>query len=104
MSYSRWINSCWYTYWCTSDATKKEDEIFSVTSEYNFTYKEIKENINNFKVLKKHFSGIYTQEEYKELKSYMFEFIKDVEDEYITTREKINNGEITLEDGFISDL
>ena len=49
MSYSRWTNSEFYTFWSGSGATKKEDEefccMFSLDSAPHFCYSEVKEMI-----------------------------------------------------------
>ena len=46
MSYSRWVNSCFYTYWCSSKAERKEDELFAchvdLESQVMITYEECK--------------------------------------------------------------
>ena len=51
MSYSRWTNSEFYTFWSGSGATKKEDEefccMFSLDSAPHFCYSEVKEMIKN---------------------------------------------------------
>ena len=49
MSYSRWINSQFYTYWCSSKVYDKHDELFachaSLDGQHMFTYTECKEFI-----------------------------------------------------------
>jgi hypothetical protein len=51
MTYSRWINSAWYTYWLADEATKdlgKEDQILCTQElgrDLRFTYRELKEDI-----------------------------------------------------------
>ena len=51
MSYSRWTNSEFYTFWSGSGATKKEDEefccMFSLDSAPHFCYSEVKDMIKN---------------------------------------------------------
>ena len=51
MSYSRWVDSKFYTYWCISDAKNKNDEMFIVHSclkvYQKFTYVECKELIES---------------------------------------------------------
>lgn len=81
MSYSRWSNSTWYTFWCSSDAENMEDEIFEVCGVQNFTYhlliKDINWCLNEIKILTE-----CTDEELEELRGYMIRFIKDVDEEY----------------------
>ena len=49
MSYSRWTNSEFYTFWSGSGAAKKEDEefccMFSLDSAPHFSYNEVKDMI-----------------------------------------------------------
>jgi hypothetical protein len=106
MSYSRWSNSVWYTYWCSSDAKKREDEVFDVCGERSFTYQELTEDIDKCLELIKNDKdkGSVTQEELDELKGYMLEFIEDVKKEYITPSERYRKGEIDLDDAFIEEI
>jgi len=89
MSYSRWMNSQFYTYWCSSKAERKEDEIFMChyslfgeEGEYppdseSWTWEELVEILN---------SGIkidhLSEEEMSELSSYMKQFVDDVNKKY----------------------
>ena len=76
MSYSRWINSSFYTYWCSSKVYDKQDELFachaSLEGEHMFTYTECKEfiqdpqkienrKISSQKKLEKHLQKILIQ-------------------------------------------
>lgn len=99
MSYSRWGSSCWYTFWCCSDTTKKEDEIFDICGLTSFTYGELTtkgldECIKKIKCIlteegkklsESHTMFVaekFSDDEYDELKIYMKRFIKDVDKEY----------------------
>lgn len=85
MSYSRWGNSRWYTFWCVSDSKVRSEQEFDVCGERTFTYEELimdlKRCLDRFKMN----DGIGvaysppTKEELEELKGYMLEFISDVE-------------------------
>ena len=119
MSYSRWGGSVWYTYWCSSDAKTRGEEVFDVCSVKYFTYDELKINgldecINN---LIKYISirskdpdddmfcvDKYSKEEYNELKGYMRTFMADVEEQYNTPSQRYHDGEITLEEAVIEEL
>ena len=47
MSYSRWGNSTWYTYWSCHGGITKDSQLFSVDCEQQFRYSTIKElNLN----------------------------------------------------------
>ena len=43
MSYSRWGDSYWYTFWdATGDSKKKKYQLLNVDCEFIFTYQQIK--------------------------------------------------------------
>lgn len=124
MSYSRWSNSCWYTYWCTSSDETMNGQHFDVAGIKTFTYGEMKEHgidgciellketikeqnkLENRNKRKNMFMAEkHTEKEYDELKGYMREFMDDVESsEYNTPSEQYKRGEITLEEAFIEEL
>jgi hypothetical protein len=96
MSYSRWSNSIWYTFWSYSRSPKKEDQLFEICPIKSFTYKELKENgfDKSIESLKKHmlkhknknklfFSDLkfFNEKDFEELKIYMKEFIEDIEND-----------------------
>lgn len=87
MSYSRWINSSFYTYWCSSKVYDKQDELFachaSLEGQHMFTYTECKEFIQNpQKILSRIKEVEITPDELTELTGYMSEFILDVDLSY----------------------
>ena len=87
MSYSRWINSGFYTYWCSSKVYGKQDELFachtSIDGQYMFTYTECKEFIEDPKQLKSRIKDYeLTEHELIELCTYMDQFIHDVDLRY----------------------
>ena len=98
MSYSRWSNSVFYTFWCSTVSKKKEDQLFDICGTKSFTYGELNDSIENcisqLKQIcdenskldpedKPMFSSVgYTDEEYDELRGYMQEFISDVNENY----------------------
>lgn len=115
MSYSRWSDSVWYTFWCVSHAKRKEDEIFSVCTMGDFTYAQLVSSIESCLdeccLCKYHegkdFAPIEdaTPEQREELRGYMQQFIDDVDNEYKSeARKKYESGEISEEDYLIEDL
>ena len=86
MSYSRWIDSMFYTYWCVSDAKNKNDEVFICHTEiykcYRFKYIECKRIIENLITIKGKINEIDDDEDATELQGYIKQFIIDVDTEY----------------------
>ena len=89
MSYSRWINSDFYTYWCSSKVYDKQDELFAchtsldAMGERMFTYTECKEFIQDpQKILSRIKEVEITSDELTELTGYMSQFISDVDLSY----------------------
>lgn len=102
MSYSRWGSKGtghWYTFWCKVDANgkareeTKDNALFVVFSVHSFTAKQLRDNMeecisvveNKDKTLK--FKHTITPEAFKkealnELKTYMNEFLEDVNNKY----------------------
>ena len=84
MSYSRWSNSCWYSFWSASSPdTIKEEQIlalwYSLDATPEFTYKEL----NGFEKIKlsEHFPDA-TLEEIEEAFDIISEFIDDIDKEF----------------------
>ena len=74
MSYSRWIDSKFYTYWrSNNDVYNKEDEIFichtDIERYYGFTYIECKKYIEDTVSVKGRINEIDDNTEAKELTS-----------------------------------
>ena len=88
MSYSRWVNSCFYTYWCSSKAERKEDELFAchvdLESQVMITYEECKRIENSLMSIKGKINQIKDDEEATELQGYIKNFIGDVDHKYLT--------------------
>ena len=86
MSYSRWQNSKFYTYWSSLDAQHKGDEVFkcytSVDRLYEFTYIECTELVENLTRLKGKINEIEGDDDAIELRGYMREFISSVDGQY----------------------
>lgn len=80
MSYSRWSNSSWYTYYCASESLERDEQLFDVCAIKAFTYRDLKDNLQGcLDGLKADQCKDATQKELEELKGYMLEFIDDVE-------------------------
>jgi len=80
MSYSRWGDSTWYTFWRTQDETTKNRDtaIFEICGEHSFTAKELREHLEGCLAM---ISGA-TQDELEELKEYITEFLYDIDEKY----------------------
>ena len=86
MSYSRWITSTFYTYWCVSDAKNKNDELFmchtDIYKSYKFKYVECKRIVEDLTSIKGKINEIEGDEDAIELQGYIKEFIEHVDEEY----------------------
>ena len=86
MSYSRWIDSKFYTYWNNTDVYDKNDEIFichtDIQRYYAFTYTECTRYINSITSIKGKINEVDDDIQAKELQKYMKQFIQDVDKEY----------------------
>jgi len=86
MSYSRWIDSMFYTYWCVSDAKNKNDEVFICHTDiykcYKFKYIECKRIVGDLTAIKGKINEIKGDEDAIELQGYIKEFVKRVDKEY----------------------
>lgn len=86
MTYSRWLDSKFYTYWQTANVYDKGDEVFICHVDLNtysgFTYTECKQMIESKLKLKGRMNAIDDDEEAEELQGYMKEFIKNVDKDY----------------------
>jgi len=87
MAYSRWSDSKFYTYWNSTKVYDKGDEIFichtSIDRYHGFTYTECKEFIEEpFELVSRVKDVSLTDDDVKELTSYMSEFISDVDLSY----------------------
>jgi len=77
MSYSRWSNSKWYTFYVDSDSKIKQDQMFEISMVCRLTFTDINENL--FYLLGKIKSLTdATNEEMNELCGYILEFYTDV--------------------------
>jgi len=46
MSFSRWSNSRWYTFWASTSSNKRDEQVFEICGTCSFTYKELKEELD----------------------------------------------------------
>tara|TARA_R100000231_G_C5205280_1_gene128763 strand:- start:130 stop:423 length:294 start_codon:yes stop_codon:yes gene_type:complete len=84
MSYSRWINSSFYTYWCSTKSDKKEDQIFmchtGLLEQHELKYGQVKDYLVDTEAL---MYDLYLDEkEANELLGYMRSFVRDVDTKY----------------------
>lgn len=89
MSYSRWLNSYWYTYWQYRGDENRDNAMFAICTIETFTAKQIRDDIDwcLAQVTKsccerKEFKRQPTTSEMAELRGYMLEFLDDIEQEY----------------------
>ena len=96
MSYSRWTNSEFYTFWSGSGATKKEDEefccMFSLDSSPHFCYSEVKAMIKNPDLMRDKITDDLYPEHIEELLRYMKAFVKDVDIKYEQKLSELRGG------------
>ena len=87
MSYSRWLNSSFYTYWCSSNAKRKEEEIFNchmdLDAQISITYEECIRIVDSLVLIKGKVNQIKDDVEAQELQGYIKEFITDVDSKYL---------------------
>lgn len=84
MSYSRWLNSHFYTYWASSRGSGKEDQVFMLHMDlvrtYELTYKDVKVYLLDKRSLQERF-GLRGYEA-DELLGYMGQFVADVDKKF----------------------
>ena len=88
MSYSRWSNSAWYTFWNSSSGEDRDDQILSLWYSINQTkdwdYKELK-SWSVADVLE-NYTDI-TEDEAAEAYGYIQEFLENVEEEFDASKD-----------------
>ena len=74
MSYSRWGNSYWYTFWCTQDSkTENRDTcIFEICGLMYFTSKQLRENLDECINIVKHKDPQANKNQIFELNIYIY--------------------------------
>lgn len=87
MSYSRWSNSEWYTFWCCPPDDSKENRdtaIFEVCGVIQFSAKDLRDDIE--KCIAK---AVEIQpSDSDELMEYMNDFLHDVDNDYPLSKDK----------------
>lgn len=88
MSYSRWVNSSWYSFWSSSSPTVgKNDQILSLWYSLagedcaDFRYEELK-NMDVISQLQGYYESKISLDDIEEAKKIIEWFIEDVEQEY----------------------
>ena len=83
MSYSRWMNSAWYSFWNSSSGEKKEEQVLSLWADLEQTKDWTYEQLLRFTVedIGKVYTGI-TLAETEEAWGYIQEFLQDVDEKY----------------------
>ncbi len=84
MSYSRWGDSTWYTYWevqFNNDVETRDSAKFTICGVVTFTAKEMRDDLERcIDIVKSETESSIS--EIRELKSYMLGFLEDVDIEY----------------------
>lgn len=83
MSYSRWSDSYWYTFWCVAyegTVENRDTAIFSICAVIDFTSKQLRENLDR---CIKEVQKLETDGDIEELKLYINRFLKDVDEKYL---------------------
>ena len=80
MSYSRFTNSRWYTYWFAGDGRTRDTQLFDICTVKMFTYQELNTDIEKCLQEIRTLDPRATDLEILELKTYMREFIDDIKD------------------------
>ena len=87
MSYSRWSIAFFYTYWFSSMAKRKEDELFAchvdLETQMMITYEECIRIVDSLILIKGKINQIENDEEATELQGYMKQFIESVDHRYL---------------------
>jgi len=83
MSYSRWINSTWYTFWSSSKSSSRGDEqfacLYSLDHQFMWSYNMVCDFIEDQTILESVLQQIQpTPLEISELLEYMKVFVIDV--------------------------
>lgn len=86
MSYSRWSNSYWYTYWMVTENETYDTATFCICrfeENITFTAKALREKFDKCLDKVKIKERQADTEEFDELAIYMHRFLKDVDAEYL---------------------
>ena len=78
MSYSRWSNSVWYTFWIGTTGSGKGSQFMNINCTMQLSYDLLKESTLESISKIKYISG-YSDKEIKELFGYMQEFVADID-------------------------
>jgi len=84
MSYSRWINSVWYTYWmCQNKETEnRQTALFNISGVATFTAQQLRDDIEHCLDVAMKCNLLGRDDDKEELHSYMLEFLADVDKTY----------------------
>tara|TARA_Y100000590_G_scaffold442086_1_gene569725 strand:+ start:153 stop:452 length:300 start_codon:yes stop_codon:yes gene_type:complete len=99
MSYSRWINSSWYTFWSGSASSRSEEQFACLADldgdhQFHWPYNLVKDFIKNRSRLETIIQQVKaTDDEISELLEYMKEFVADVDLKYDKEIIKLRGGQ-----------
>ena len=92
MSYSRWSNSRFYTYYLAEDTWHKDGQRFDISGVACFCYADLKNDIEGCLKKVRGIDPEATETQIEELRGYMKSFMYDVEtDEEVTYYEELKN-------------
>jgi hypothetical protein len=86
MSYSRWSNSYWYTYWRVAGegvVENRNNAVLDICSVISFTAKQLRENLDQ---CMKEVQELSPDGDIYELRLYVNRFLNDVDKQYIENR------------------
>ncbi len=90
MSYSRWNDSYWYTFWCVQDSkTENRDTcIFEICGLTYFTAKELRKDLDKCMNIVRKKDPDVVENQIIELKTYIKRFLNNVDGAYPLNSEK----------------
>jgi len=83
MSYSRWGNSAWYSFWSSNSGTSRDEQVLSLWYSIGQTKDWLYETLKTWSVadVLNNYTDV-TEDEAQEAYGYIQEFLADVEEEY----------------------
>ena len=86
MSYSRWGNSYWYTFWLSQEEEDYDTATFCICCVADFEAKQLREDFDGCIASIRSIDKNVSNEEINELRGYIREFLEDVDSTYKTQK------------------